>query len=521
MRITLKLIVAIAASILVVNACGSRGPAVTSTIIVGATIFDGTGDSGFPGAVRFDDDRIVAVGDLEPLAGETVVDAEGLILAPGFIDTHGHYYDHKSENRHMPAVLSQGVTTTVRGMDGYASADEELRYVSQADFAVTFAERPAAVNVASYAPHNSIRHQVMGLNSRRSATAAELAAMASLVEDDMRSGAIGLATGLEYVPGIFSSVEEVILLARVAASFGGSYASHLRDEDDLMMDAIDEAIRIGREAEIPVHVSHIKLANREFWGTTDTVIGTLEAARSKGIDVTADIYPYDRWAANLGILFPDRDFTNRTTAEFTFEQTAAPEDILLTIYAPNPEFEGLTIADIARKTERDVVTTLLELAQAGDEYFREHEEWGAMIVAKGMHEDDISAFMQWAHTNICSDGGYNIAHPRSYGSFPRVLGHYVRERGVLTMAQAIYKMSGLSAQSLGLTDRGLLRPGLQADLVLFDPQTITDNATMDEPRAVSSGVHKVWVNGVLAFADGESTMKYSGKIVMHSRQEST
>lgn len=516
---TYRLIIVLTFATIAISACDSRDETVTSTIIVGATIYDGTGADGIKGAVRFDGDRIVAVGDITPLKGETLVNAEGLVLAPGFVDTHSHYYDSKGEYRDMPAVLSQGVTTVVTGMDGFAMADEDLGFVPQAELVRAFTLNPAVVNVAFYSPHNSIRQHVLGNDNRRAATAAELASMARLVESDMRAGALGLSTGLEYEPGIFSSTEEVILLATVAARFGGSYASHLRDEDDRMTEAIQEALRIGREAGIAVHISHLKLADRAAWGTANEVIAMLDAARDSGIDITADVYPYVRWASNLGILFPDRDFSSRETAEFTFAHAAAPEDILLTYYAPDPSLEGMTIAEIAKMRDQDPISVLLQLSQAADDYSRKNDKWGALIIAKGMHPDDVAAFIQWPYTNICSDGGHYIEHPRSFGTFPRVLKHFVNELGTLSMAEAIHKMSGLSAQSLQLTDRGWLKAGMHADLVLFDPKTIADRATMDDPQAFSAGVHKVWVNGELAFVDGERTGRYAGRIVTHVRRD--
>lgn len=519
--INIRLVVAFLAAALLTQGCDLERQPITSTIVVGATVYDGTGADGFEAAVRFDGDRIVAVGDLTPLEGEAVIDAAGLVLAPGFIDTHSHYYDSRGEYRHMPAVLSQGVTTVVAGMDGFSLADEDLDFVPQSEFMEAFAANPAAVNVASYSPHNSIRQAVLGTEYKRVATAAELARMVELVDADMQAGAIGLATGLEYEPGIFSSTEEVIALARVASRYGGSYVSHLRDEDDRMMEALEEAIRIGREAGLPVHISHIKIADRELWGTTDEVIALLESARDDGVDVTADIYPYVRWASNLGVLFPDRDFSSTAAAEFTFTHTAAPEDILLSYYAPNPDFEGLSVADIARIVEKDAVRTLLDLAQAADDYFREHQRWGALIIAEGMNQGDVEKLMQWPYTNICSDGGYYIGHPRSYGAFPRALRYFAGELETLSMAEAIHKMSGLSARALGASDRGLLKGGMHADLVLFDPEAITDRASMSDPTAFSVGIKKVWVNGVLAFTDGEPTLRYAGRIVTHERHGAT
>ena len=289
--------------------------------------------------------------------------------------------------------------------------------------------------------------------------------------------------------------------------------SHVRDEDDLQMDAFDEVIQIGREARLPVQISHIKLADRFYWGSAEAVLEKLNNARSEGIQVTADIYPYERWASSLAVLFPERDYSDRDVAAFTFEHTATPEDILLTRYGPNPEFNGLTIAEVASLLEKDVSTTLLDLAQAADDYRRETGRSGASIIAKGMNENDVAELMQWDYTNICSDGGHGGGHPRGYGAFPRVLGRYVRELNVLTLAQAIYKMTALSAESMGIRNRGRLVAGYYADLVLFNPDTIEDKSTMEDSTALSVGIEKVWVNGVLAFDNGEPTMRYPGRIV--------
>ena len=344
--------------VLSLSACSVDSPEpVTSTLITNAVIYDGSGDAPYNGAVRFDNvtQRIIAVGGIEAMPGETIIDAEGLALAPGFIDTHSHHAEDAEEFRRMPGVLSQGITTIVRGMDG-SSGD----YASVADFNTAFEAKPLAVNAASFSAHNSIRQNVLGNDNRRHSSDEELAAMARLVEADMQAGALGLSTGLEYEPGIFSTTDEVIELARVAATSKGRYVSHVRDEDDRFIEAIKEIIRIGDEADIPVHVSHIKIADRLAWGTTADIIDLLNGARSRGVEITADIYPYERWASNLAVLFPDRDYSSVETAEYTFERTAAAEDILLISYPANPAFEGMTIAEVAGITERDEVTTLLE-----------------------------------------------------------------------------------------------------------------------------------------------------------------
>jgi N-acyl-D-amino-acid deacylase len=513
MQANIRLSTLLAVASLTVCGCGPGPDNPTSTLISNAIVIDGTGGPGISASVRIHDDRIVSVGQLEPLPSEAVIDANGMVLAPGFIDTHSHHDYNISEYRHMPGVLTQGITTIVRGADGSSGSEDAYGYISQAEFSQAFAEQPAAVNVASFSPHGDIRFAAMGDDFKREATAAEVEAMSNLVEADMRAGAIGLGSGLEYEPGIHSSTEEVIALAKVASRHGGGYMSHLRDEDDRFMDALGEIIRIGREADLPVQVSHIKLADKMYWGSTANVIDKLEAARKDGVMISADIYPYLRWQSNLAILFPDRDFTNEEAAVFTFERTSAPEDIVISRYMPNRDFDGMTVAEIARVTERDPVTTLLELTQAADRYLQETGQGGVSIIAKGMDENDIIDLMRWRFTNICSDGGHGGGHPRGYGAFPRVLRRYVRELGVMSLEEAIHKMSGLAADAMNLKLRGRIFAGNYADLVLFDPDTIADRSTMDDPTAASVGVINVWVNGELVFANNESTGVYSGRIV--------
>ena len=495
------------------GACPGQGDKPTSTLIDNALVIDGTGSSGVTTAVRFDGDRIVEIGDLASLPGETTIDATGLVLAPGFIDSHSHHDVDMEDFLHMPAVLSQGVTTIVRGVDGFSAVTDERRYLSQDDFNRNFAANPAAVNMASFSSHGSIRFAVMGDDYRRPATPDEIDSMKELVDADMRAGAIGISTGLEYDPGIYSETSELIELSKVAARYGGAYMSHLRDEDDRFMEALAEIIEIGRQAELRVHVSHIKLADRAFWGAAGQVIEMLEAARSESIEISADIYPYLRWQSVLAVLFPNRDFADADTANFTFEHTAAAQDIVLIEYLPNPDFNGMSIADIARVTERDSVTTLLSLAQEADRYREETGLAGARIIAKGMDEADVVQLMQWRYTNICSDGSHASGHPRGHGSFPRVLSRFVRELGVLSLEDAIFKMTGRSADAMAIKNRGRIEPGAYADLVLFDPDQIADRATMSDPTAMSVGVINVWVNGVLAFDDGNATKRFAGRVV--------
>jgi len=498
-------------SISVVTACSQSIP--TSTLMTNAVIMDGSGEPAIDGSVRIDGDRIVAVGDLASLRNENVIDAGGMVLAPGFIDTHSHHDENMSEYRDMPGVVTQGVTTVVRGADGSAGIEEFYGTVTQADFNQSFEASPVAVNIASFSPHNNIRAVVMGADFKRHATEEELAEMARLVDDDMQHGALGLGTGLEYMPGIFSSTEEVIELSRVASSHGGRYMSHVRDEDEFFLDAIDEVIRIGREADIPVHVSHIKLADKAFWGTTEDVVDKMNAARAEDVQISADIYPYLYWQSNLAILFPERDYTDRGVATYTFEHTTDPETLIIARFEPEPSYNGLSIAEIARLNEQDVESTLLDLTQQADRYLQETGTGGASILARGMQEPDVAALMLWEHTNICTDGGNGGAHPRGYGAFPRFFSRFATARSGISSEQGIAKMSSVAARNVGIGERGSIEAGFFADLVLLDPDEFKDRATFEAPNVLSTGVITVWVNGEIVYEDGETTGVFPGRIV--------
>jgi N-acyl-D-amino-acid deacylase len=478
-------------------AAGDGSP--QSTLIVNAWIVDGTGTDGRRGAVRVAADRIVAIGELEPAAGEAVVDAGGLALAPGFIDTHSHHDRGLFEKREAMAAVTQGITTIVAGQDG------ESAYPVRELFA-RMGREPPAINVASYVGHGDVRSAAMGEDFRRHATAAEVARMRELVDEAMHAGALGLATGLEYDPGIYSSSEEVIELARVAAMHGGRYVSHVRSEDRYFWAAIDEILRIGREAAIPVQISHLKLAMVDWWGQSRRLLDLLDGARRAGIDVTADVYPYEYWQSTLTVLFPERNFGDRAAAEFALRSIAPPDGLLLARYGPEPALAGMTVAQIAARRGTDSATTLMDLiaraeAAGGDE----------SVIGTSMRADDVAALIAWPHSNICSDGELAGGHPRGAGAFTRVLRVYVREQKLLTLEQAIHKMTGLSAAHAGIADRGVIRPGAYADLVLFDPAQVADRSTTAEPQARSVGIHKVWVNGVLVLDAGQATGAHPGR----------
>jgi N-acyl-D-amino-acid deacylase len=472
-----------------------------ATVIVNARIVDGTGAPARKGAVRIEGGRIVAVGELEPAAGDRIVDAGNLALVPGFIDTHSHHDRDLYEQRDAMAAVSQGITTIVVGQDGSMTWPVRELFDRQQ-------KTPAAVNVATYVGHGDIRESVMGEDFRRHATAAEIERMRAMVADGMQAGALGLATGLEYDPGIYSATEELIELSKEAARHGGRYVSHIRSEDRHFWGAVDEIVRIGREAKIPVQVSHMKLAMVDWWGQSRRFLDVLERARREGIEITGDVYPYEYWQSTLTVLFPERDFTNRSTAEFVLRSISPPDGLLISEYTPEPELEGLTIAQIAERKAMEPPDVLMNLIARSQVEGAEES-----VIGTSMRPDDTAALIAWPHSNICSDGSLSGMHPRGSGAFTRVLRLYVREQKLLSLEEAIRKMSGAAAAHVGIADRGVIRSGAFADLVLLDPERVADRSTTENPEALSVGIEKVWVNGVLVLDQGRATGAHPGQVV--------
>jgi N-acyl-D-amino-acid deacylase len=475
-------------------------------IIRQATVFDGSGQPSVKTDVGVRGDTIAAVGDLSKAEASEIIDAGNLSLAPGFIDTHSHHDRGLNKNPDALAVVSQGVTTIIVGQDGGSSIPLKDYFKSLQDSAV-------AVNVGSYSGHNSIRDQVMGNDFKRKSTSIEIDSMKILLKADMEAGALGLSTGLEYDPGIYSQKEEVLALARVLPEYRGRYISHLRSEDRYFWDAVNEIITIGREMKVPVQISHFKLAMRGLWGKADSTIKILEAARREGVNITADIYPYTYWSSTIRVLFPERNFKDEKEAAFILKEVTSPEGIIFSNYEPNPEYNGKSLADVAKMIKRSPEKTLIELIRKLDECDKQKGDCSGSIVATSMDEKDVAQLMQWTYTNICSDGASSGRHPRGFGAFTRVLGYYVREKNILPMEQAIFKMTSLAATNLGIKKRGLIKPGYFADLVLFNPQTVKDNATIQNPQEVSTGIEKVWVNGVSVFANGKTTQQHPGRVI--------
>ena len=469
-----------------------------SILITNATVIDGSGSPSRRASVRIQGTRIAAIGDLAPRTSERTIDAGGLVLAPGFIDTHTHGDDGLDERPDALAVVSQGITTIIGGQDGGSS-------IPLSGFFARLEKDKAAVNVGMYAGHGSIRDSVLGTDFKRVASAAEVARMSAILSNEMRAGAFGLSTGLEYDPGIYSDRAEVIALAKVASSFGGRYISHIRSEDYAFWQAIDEIINIGREAKLPVQISHAKLAMRSLWGHADSLVRILDAARASGVDITADIYPYLYWHSTLTVLFPKRDFENRTSAEFALTETSTPAGLLLGRYEPNPAYAGKTVAEISKLRGTDSVTTLIELIREAEAMRQRTGRSTQSVIGTSMVESDVEKIMRWPHTNLSTDGSLNGPHPRGFGAFPRYLGVYVRERKILSLEEAVRRMTSLAAAHMGIRDRGRIAPGMYADLVLFDPATVMDRATPREPHLTSIGISRVWVNGTEVFADGKTT----------------
>ncbi len=476
-------------------------------LIKNVQLIDGTGTPARNASVRIQSNRIIAVGNLQPFNGEEIVDGGGKILAPGFIDSHSHLEGSLSKYPEAQAALNQGITTIVVGQDGSSRPIDSIK--------ANLKRTPPAINIATYTGHATIREKIMGSpNLARPATNEELEKIKELLLAELKKGSLGLSTGLEYEAGFYSSRHEVIELAKVAATVKGRYISHIRSEDINMADAIDEIINIGREAKLPVQISHIKIALKDDWGSAPTLLAALQTARAEGIDITADCYPYDFWNSTLRVLFPKKDFTSLEGATYATDHLFDPEGSVLVRFAPDSNYKGKTVAAIAKMRNETAAQTLLYLVAAAAAYKKQQPDADGIetIMGKSMAEEDISSFLRWPHTNICSDGA-NGGHPRGYGSFSRVLSRYVKDKKLMSWEEAINKMTGLAAEHTGITSRGIIAPGYFADLVLIDPATVKDNADIQNPTALSDGILKVWVNGVLVYKDKVALKKFPGEFV--------
>jgi N-acyl-D-amino-acid deacylase len=469
-------------------------------LIRNVQILDGSGGEPQPGSVAIESGRIKAVGDLAGYSARHILDGDGKMLAPGFIDAHTHDDLYVIRAPEMLPKLSQGVTTVIVGNCGISASPvsltgdppdpmnllgepREFRYPTFADYVAAVSAAQPAVNVAALIGHTALRNNHMD-RLDRAATGDEIAAMRSQLCEALDHGALGLSTGLAYLSAYSASVEEVMALAEPLSKAGGIYATHLRSETDLVLQAMDEAFHIGQHAQVPVIISHVKCAGIDNWGCSGEVLQSLDAARAHQ-SIGCDCYPYAASSTTLDLRQVDERIT-----------------IAITWSSPHPEMAGQTLSEIANSWGTVQIEAARRLQPAGAIYHC-------------MSEDDMRAILRHPETMIGSDGLPNdpLPHPRLWGTFPRVLGHYSREQKLFSLGEAVRKMTSLPAQRFGLTDRGWLREGYCADLVLFTADTVRDTASFVDPIRASAGIEAVWVNGVLSYQDCASTGERAGRFL--------
>lgn len=478
-----------------------------TTLIKNVWIIDGTGAAPFFGTLRIQGNKILALGNLTALPDETVIDGRQQYITPGFIDSHSHHFGSLKKEPQGIAMTNQGITTILIGQDGDSYPMDTLQ--------AFFVKNKVAVNVASYTGHSSLREKIMGRNNVfRAASLSEVDKMKIALAADLQKGSFGLSTGLEYEFAFYSSKEEVIALAQVAADYKRGYISHIRSEDIQLKDAIDEIIEIGKRTGMPVKLSHIKIANKKDWGKAGQVIQILDSARKAGIDITADVYSYTFWNSTLRVLFPDKKFTSLKSAELATQQLFDPNESVLVRFAPNPSYAGKTISAIAKERNESAPATLIQLIKMAEAYKKANPGAGSVeaLAGKSMLEADVIDFMRWEHANFCSDGAAG-GHPRGYGAFTRILGKYIREQKILSLSAAIHKMTGLTAKHLQIENRGVIASGNFADLVLLNPDIIEDHATIENSKALSTGIKMVWVNGELVYQNQNATNQFPGVLI--------
>ena len=475
-----------------------------------ARIVDGMSNLAYPGDVLIADGRIARIGEpgtldvRDPQGGDDahVVDLDGLVLAPGFIDIHNHSTDRVFNDPVATTQIAQGVTTVIVGADG-GSPWPIAEYLDRLDDVGT------AINVGTLVGHGTVRRAAMGEDFRREARASEIASMVEQVRAGMEDGAFGLSSGLEYDPGFYSSTGELITLARVASGYGGFYATHMRDEEEGVLESIDEAIRIGDEGRLPVQISHIKMGNASVWGKSRDALERIRGARVRGIEVTADQYPYTAWQSSLYIVVRSRRFFDAEEVAAGLAALGGAQRLQIVNYPPDTSVHGMRLSEIAARDGRSDVEMYMEMIRAG----------GAGVIGHTMDESDVDGFIVSPFVMVASDGGIGSAHPRGAGTFARVLGHYVRERGILTLERAIEKMTSMPAWRLGLDDRGRIRVGAVADLVAFDPDVVADRSTFTEPLTPATGVARVWVAGQLVWSEGGPTGARPGGALRRPRRD--
>jgi len=519
-------------------------------------VIDGAGSPWYAADVAIRDGHIAAIGDLDAASAKRIIDAAGMVVAPGFIDMLGQSEFTMLVNPHLPSKIYQGITTEITGEGGTAAPlTDALRAADRATYEHfgidpswnTFREYFArlekqgmGINLASYVGATQVRRAVIG-DGDRAPTPAELDRMKSLVRDAMYDGAVGVSSALQYAPAPYASTEELIALAAEAGKLGGIYATHMRSEGDAIIPALDEAIRIGREAHIPVEIWHLKAAGRRNWGRMPEIVAHIEEARRSGVDIAANTYAYTAWFNTFSAFIPPwahdggdaklierlkdpatrarirKDMlTPSSTWDNEWEEVTGPAGILVSV-VQNPKLlplQGKTIAEIAKLWNKDPIDTVFDLLIEDDA--------ATEVAVFGMSEPDVRLALQQPWVSVCNDSqgtapdgllGQAHPHPRAYGTFPRILRKYVREDGALTLPDAIRKFSALPASNMRLADRGVIKAGMWADIVVFDPETITDRATYEKPNQLSEGMEYVLVNGIPVIDHGKMTNALPGKVI--------
>ncbi len=533
-------------------------------VIVNGRVVDGTGSPWYAADVGIRGGRIAAIGRLAEAPAAERIDARGFVVAPGFIDMLGQSELTALVNPHLPSKIFQGITTEVTGEGGSAAplddrivkadhlAYEHLKMTPDWRTLVQYFARVErqglAIDLATYVGATQVRRMVLGDDDRQP-SAAELDRMKALVRDAMEQGAVGVSTSLQYAPAPYATTEELIALASEASKYGGIYATHMRSEGDGVLAALDEAIRIGREARIPVEIWHIKAAGKNNWGRMKEIVAKVQQARDAGVEVGANTYAYPAWFNSFSAFVPpwahdggdeklverlkDKATRDRIRKEMLspggrwdneWQEIPGPEAVLISV-VQNPELrplQGKTLADVAKSWNEDPIDALFDIL------VRDHAFTEVAVFA--MSEPDIELALRQPWTSIDNDSqgtspdgllGQEHPHPRAYGTFPRILRKYVREQHTLTLEDAIRKFSALPASRMRFTDRGVLKPGLRADIVVFDPDRIRDLATFEQPNQLSTGMEYVLVNGVPVIAGGKMTDALPGRILRGSGYRGT
>ncbi len=520
-------------------------------LILNAMIIDGTSSSWFYGDIGIDKDKISAIGNLKRHKARRVIDAKGLFVSPGFIDIHSHSDFHAIVNYRCESKVRQGVTTEVVGNCGYSLAPllgealQESRrshlesygieagWETVEEYLQVLEKSRPSINYATLVGHGTIRKSVMGYE-RREPTKEELAKMKRLLDQAMRDGAFGMSTGLIYSPGSFAKTEEIIQLCKVVAKRNGIYTTHMRSESEYLEESVLESIEIGEKSKVAVQISHHKACGRKYFGKVNKTLQMIQQARSKGIDVTCDVYPYTATATDLDAILPDwvheggiQKLLERLTDKNTREKIKKQIDpvqkamsgyenlyVTYTFTEKNKQFQGKSIAEISKILNKDPLDTAFDLI------VEERSRVGMMRFA--MDEEDVKKVISSPFSMIGSDGSalsvdgvlsHGHPHPRNFGTFPRVIARYVKELKTITLEQAIYKMTSFPARRIGLFDRGIIRPNMAADIVIFDFDRIQDTATYEEPKKYPQGIVYVIVNGEPVIFESEHTFARAGKIL--------